>query len=332
MMTWVDGSNPEWRAKRDLYRKDATGRTDARERRFRDWDNLRYLFRGIEAYAPWVHHIYIITPGFYPKWLNTASEKITVINQDDLMPAEFVPTFNNVAIELNMHKIPGLSEHFVYFCDDMFINRPVNESDFFVDGLPCDNIGICAMQAKYENGIGLYGSDVMSFRIVARQFSKAEIVKKNWRKIYSPKNGKELIKTITTMPYRDLTGFSDPHVCYSYLKSSFEEVWSIARDDLMQSCSARFRNEFGAIHWAMRYWQICNGRVHIRSRRAVKNYEIHTLADARRAAKHFGKGPHKLICLNDVIDNEADFPAIKKTVNVAFDKVLPEKCSFEKND
>jgi excinuclease ABC subunit C len=35
-----------------------------------------------------------------------------------------------------MHKIKGLSEHFVYFNDDTFLTQPVSPDDFFQDGKP----------------------------------------------------------------------------------------------------------------------------------------------------------------------------------------------------
>ena len=54
------------------------------------------------------------------------------------MPKECLPTFNSCAIELHMHKIEGLSEHFVYFNDDIIINSHIDPDYFFRDGLPCD--------------------------------------------------------------------------------------------------------------------------------------------------------------------------------------------------
>ncbi|MQT05573.1 stealth conserved region 3 domain-containing protein, partial [Streptomyces jumonjinensis] len=42
-----------------------------------------------------------------------------------------LPTFNSHAIESQLHHIKGLSEHFLYFNDDMFLGRPVTPQDFF---------------------------------------------------------------------------------------------------------------------------------------------------------------------------------------------------------
>jgi hypothetical protein len=43
-----------------------------------------------------------------------------------------LPTFNSHAIESRLHRIEGLSEHFLYFNDDMMLGRPVLPTTFFL--------------------------------------------------------------------------------------------------------------------------------------------------------------------------------------------------------
>ena len=51
VIIWVDGNDSEWKAEKDKY--DDAPKTHANsEVRFRDWDNLRYWFRGVEKFAP----------------------------------------------------------------------------------------------------------------------------------------------------------------------------------------------------------------------------------------------------------------------------------------
>ena len=134
VLTWVDGSDPDWLAQRREYQP---GRgTDAGESRYRDWDNLQYWFRGVEKFAPWVNKIYFVTWGHVPKWLNTAHEKIQIVKHEDFMAPAYLPTFNINSIELNLHRIKGLSEHFVFFNDDMFLIDSVRPEDFFKNGFP----------------------------------------------------------------------------------------------------------------------------------------------------------------------------------------------------
>lgn len=47
---------------------------------------------------------------------------------------ETLLTFNTNAITARMHKIPGLSNKFVYFNDDMYILNPVKPTDFLKVG------------------------------------------------------------------------------------------------------------------------------------------------------------------------------------------------------
>lgn len=48
---------------------------------------------------------------------------------------ENLPTFNSLSIESLLHKIPGLSENYVYFNDDFFLVRPCEASDWFDGGM-----------------------------------------------------------------------------------------------------------------------------------------------------------------------------------------------------
>ena len=89
VLTWVDGSDPDWLAQRREYQP---GRgTDAGESRYRDWDNLQYWFRGMEKFAPWVNKIYFVTWGHVPKWLNKAHEKIQIVKHEDFMAPAYLP-------------------------------------------------------------------------------------------------------------------------------------------------------------------------------------------------------------------------------------------------
>ena len=110
---------------------------DANVKRYRDWDNLQYVFRGIKKFAPWIHKVYLITNGQLPKWFNTQNEKLVVVNHKDYIPAEYLPTFCCSPIELNLHRVSNLSEHFVYMNDDFFFLKPLKKTDFFTrNGLP----------------------------------------------------------------------------------------------------------------------------------------------------------------------------------------------------
>ncbi|MFQ7768319.1 MAG: hypothetical protein ACLRIL_08645 [Fusicatenibacter saccharivorans] len=89
--------------------------------RYRDWDILKYWFRGVEKFAPWVNQIHFVTYGHVPDWLNEKHSKLHIVKHEDFIPQEFRPTFSSHPIEWNFHRIEWLTENFVYFNDDMFL-------------------------------------------------------------------------------------------------------------------------------------------------------------------------------------------------------------------
>jgi glycosyltransferase involved in cell wall biosynthesis len=133
--TWVDGSDPVWgeaRAERlaEVSGMGATPESSGRAR-FEDRDELRHSLRSVHLFAPWVRTIHLVTAGQTPPWLDTSHPRVRIVDHREILPAEALPTFNSQAIETGLHRIPGLSEHFVYLNDDMFLARPVAPELFF---------------------------------------------------------------------------------------------------------------------------------------------------------------------------------------------------------
>jgi len=335
VITWVDGDDPQWiKKKEDVLQKISDkSRIDFRIRRFRNWHNLLYLFRGIAKYASWVNHIYLVTPNQFPDWLNTNNSRVTVINQDDSFDDKSVlPTFNNCAVELLLHKIPGLSEQFVYLNDDMFILDKTRETDFFRNNLPRITAAMSPLFPRYSSDgkITTYGIDTHKLSIVARHFRKKEILKKNWMKFFYPGNGREILKTICCLPFRGIPGFNEMHIAYSYLKSIFEKVWEAEPKALEDTLKIRFRGEFCHNHHAMRYWQMASGTFSVRNRSFSKMYDILYRGCEDNAILSIERGHTKMICINDSLAVDEDFELIKNRINAAFEKKFPDKCEFEK--
>ncbi len=135
--TWVDSYDPQWKRLRYSYSKDAKTEMESslNIERYLDREELKYSLRSLWMYAPFIGHIYIVTADQVPSWLNTGSDKISLISHRDIFPdPEMLPTFNSHAIESCLHRIKGLSEHFIYFNDDIFLNSEVTEDDFFTRG------------------------------------------------------------------------------------------------------------------------------------------------------------------------------------------------------
>lgn len=104
--------------------------TDTRQA---DHNELRYSLRSVNMFMPWVNHVYILMnpPSKIPSWMHR-SKHITIIDHNDVFSSD-TPTTNSNAIETHLHKIRGLSEHFVYFNDDFFVGRDIPYTEFFTD-------------------------------------------------------------------------------------------------------------------------------------------------------------------------------------------------------
>jgi hypothetical protein len=132
--TWVDGEEPEMQAKRARYKERGTAEILDKETnasRYTSHDELRYSLRSLAMYADFIRHIYIVTDGQKPPWLDDTASGITIVDHRDIFPTGVLPVFNSHAIETRLHHIPGLSDHCLYFNDDVFVGRRVTREHFF---------------------------------------------------------------------------------------------------------------------------------------------------------------------------------------------------------
>ncbi|HET9518379.1 MAG TPA: stealth conserved region 3 domain-containing protein, partial [Actinoplanes sp.] len=138
--TWVDGSDPQWQARKARALGDNSWLAEvnvqaANDSRFQSRDELRYSLRSLHCFAPWVRRVFIVTDDQVPAWLDTSHPRVTVVSHREVFgDTGVLPTFNSQAIESRLHRIPGLSEHFLYLNDDVFFGRPVTPELFFTPG------------------------------------------------------------------------------------------------------------------------------------------------------------------------------------------------------
>lgn len=155
--TWVDGADPQWRARMlaaRCGRSDGGEESAAAESRFTSRDELRYSLRSLEYYASWVRHIYIVTDGQVPAWLDASHARVTVVDHRDIFSDRGVlPVFNSHAIESQLHRIPGLSERYLYLNDDVFFLGPTDPELFFTgSGLAKHFPSIVPLDIGEQNG------------------------------------------------------------------------------------------------------------------------------------------------------------------------------------
>ena len=324
VVTWVDGNDPEWFKEKLKYLEHA-GQSGDTPNRFRDWCTFKYWFRGVEKFAPWVNRVYLVTCGHYPEWLNTAHPKLRLVKHTDYIPQECLPTFNSNTIEMFIHKIPDLNEHFVLFNDDIFLTAPTVPEDFFVNGVPCDEALMEALtDATPED---TFPHIVLNnAAVINKYFNKQAVLKKHFTKFFNPKYGVEgLVRNICLLPFRYFSSFKDLHVASSHTKSGFEKIWSVEPELLMKTGRSRFRSITDVNHWLVKCWRICNGEFVPRSAKLGKKFDLGVDPDAY---KQLVSGKYKVVCLNDA-QAEIDFDAEKEKLCAVFEKFLPEKSSYE---
>lgn len=321
VITWVDGNDPKWR---EAFNKLSGISGDDREERFRDMGTLKYWFRGVEKFAPWVNKIYFVTCGQKPKWLNTSCEKLVCIDHKDFIPAEFLPTFSSQAIEANLHRIKGLSEHFVYFNDDMFLTGSTDPSDFFVNGLPCDSAVIDFASPRKEP---LNLVPFVNAAAINRNFNKKEVIRKQARKLFTIKYRKYLLKNIQFIPGKWFPGFKYFHLPSSFLKETFLEVWEKEPELMRKTSEHKLRVLTDSNQWLMQNWQICSGKFAPRDIRIGYYGPIEDEERLYKTVAAIKSKKYKMVCANDV--DIKDFELLKRELKKAFESILPDRSIYE---
>lgn len=329
VIMWVDGNDPKWQQEKNKYDKKANA--DDSIVRFRDWDLLQYWFRGVEKFAPWVNKIYFVTWGHLPKWLDTSNPKLVIVNHKDYIPEKYLPTFSANTIELNLHRIKDLSENFVLLNDDVYLIDKVEEKDYFKGNTPMDTIGL-NVHCVQKSLISQYFC-VNDVGIVNEHFNFKESFNKNKKKWYSLKNGKALLRTLVLKSCPRFPGFWQHHLSSSFNKKTFEEVWEKEYDFLDQTCMHRFRETTDVNQWVMKEWQIADGNFEVRSHKFGKSFFIDRdgIKDTKdEILNYIAKQKGKMIAINDGPMSDEEFDDIVKALKETFEKILPEKSSFEK--
>ena len=324
VVPWVDGDDPAWRAERAKFRPDSG--SDNSEARYREWGLFQYWFRSIELYAPWVRKVHLVTWGHLPEWLNTEHPKLNIVNHKDYIPEEYLPTFNAIPIENNVHRIPDLAEHFILFNDDVYLSRPTVPEDFFVNGLPTDTAIL--------NNVTI--SDTFSFMpylalnclgMVNENFDKHTVLKQNWKKWFSPKYGKMALHNLYYWPGKNFAGFRSFHTCVPYQKKTFEEVWDKYPEMLDKSCRSRFRSREDVNHYIFRYWHLVKGLF----TPAKPNCAYLTIGedDAQAVQAALISPKYKVVCVNDD-PSGLNFAEEQKRFKEIFEKRFPTPSAYEK--
>ena len=203
VITYVNGLDPVWQSDYEKYTNQPV-----LEKRFRDWGTLRYLFRGIAENMPFIRKVHLVVSheSQVPEWINR--DEVHVVLHKDIIPAEYLPTFNCNPIEMHLHRIEGLDEEYLYFNDDMFPMCKCESTDFF------------------RNGRGVLG--------ISHHIFSLNMFKKICR------NSDRLARK--ALGLRPSLFFLRPqHICSPLLKSVCEELYEKVSSEIAKTSSSRTR-------------------------------------------------------------------------------------------
>ena len=325
VLTWVDGDDPAWQKERERF---APGENeDGRAQRYRDLGLLRYWFRGVERFAPWVRYVHFVTWGHLPKWLNPEAPKIRIVRHCDYMPHEALPTFSSHALEVNLHRIPGLSERFVYFNDDVFLLGPVKKTDFFVNGKPKEVMAFQPARALADSPA--YSQMMLNVALlIGKYFNKGDSIRRHWFKFFHPGfPAKLLVMSLFNLPFPEYTGFFNAHGPAPLMKKTFKEIWELEGDYLSKMSRNRFRNGGDVCQFIFREWEKQKGNfAPCNHQRLFQYLSLDKMGE--RELRLITKRKKRIVCVNDTADDAA-FEKARIELAHAFEAALPGKSSYE---
>lgn len=334
VMPWVDGGDPQWSGLKRRYEElesrvsrdaDANGSC-----RYRDTGLLKYWFRSVERFAPWVDRVFFVTCGQKPQWLDESNPKLRLVSHSDYIPEDCLPTFHSNTIELNLHRIKDLSEHFVLFNDDVFMLRPLDPDFFFRDGLPvipCD-LGVPNwLGCSNVSRIAINNAGVLKLGLDVNR-----LVRRNMRKFVDVRAlgfVRAVKNAVSFYVNRIVIPGTFGHLSHPHLKSTFEEIWRAQPHVLERTSRSRFRSDDSVNHWLASAWNMVSGRfcpVNEKRNGAFVDLAEESLP---RICDIVRNQRFPQICLSDKGD-EDKMDRCFAAIAVEMDRLLPEKSSFEK--
>lgn len=289
IITYVDGLDPLWQKDYEAYFK-----TPALTKRFRDWGTLKYLLRGIEKHMKFVENVYLLVSrdSQVPQWADTG--RLKIVRHTDIMPQDKLPTFNSCMIEMFLHRIPGLSEEYLYFNDDMFPISGCSREDFFPQG-----------------------KGAISFE----------------RHLFAGSSYKECSRDSHSLALRALgrkparTYLRPQHTVSPMLRSCCEELYAKEEQAILDSCT-RVRSKGNFNQYAFLDYMYYSGKAV--SRRQSSRYCSIAVTPFRKITESIIRPSSKIICINDVRLSDDKYAKYRQLLLEAFEKAFPEKSAFEK--
>ncbi len=304
--TWVDGNDPHWQRRRSAFGDGGYHTEAANAARYISRDELRYSLRALEQNAPWVRHVYLVTDRQRPAWLNDRHPRITVVDHSEIFddPAA-LPTFNSHAIESRLHHIKGLSEHFLYFNDDMFLGRPVTPQDFFLSNGMTRTFLSPSQVPRWELTLGDRPVDAAG---------------KNNRRLLLENFGTAIVQKIR-------------HVPYALRRSVLLEIEHEFAHAHWQTSHSRFRSatDISIPSSLYHYYAYFTGRA-VPSDISFAYLDLARPEIQRRLGILLARRDRQAFCINDTLSDGADIERQTKMLSRFLESYYPVPSPFERKE
>ncbi|MGW2115092.1 stealth family protein [Streptomyces zhihengii] len=302
--TWVDGADPAWLRRRAEFSGEGYHAEAANAARYLSRDELRYSLRSLHMYAPWVRTVYLVTDDQTPSWLNTEVPGLKVVSHKDVFRSSGgLPTFNSHAIESQLHHIEGLSEHFLYFNDDVMLGNEVTPGDFFL-----------------SNGLTKFFPSPALVPLGEKTAGDPPVAAagKNNRRLIEERYGKVLVQKMKHMPHplrRSVLTEIETEFEFEYRATEGSRFRSI--DDISIASSL---HHYYAYH----------------TQRALPSALPYTYLDLThpwteaRLGRLLANRDKTVFCVNDTVSTEQDVTGQKDLITPFLEAYFPVRSPFEK--
>lgn len=305
VITFVDYNCIEWQkayfnAKKTIHDPLIHTIDSATKTRFVNHGELKFLLRSIALYMPWIRNIYIVVDDFLiiPDWITG----IIIVRHTELFKdnQSCLPTFNSQAIETVIHRIPGISEPFIYFNDDMFVGRPIELNDLIQDS----KIAVLLSNSRSKTGIPSVSD--LGFRCA-------------WKNV----------NRLLDKQFENIIRYKLDHAPYIISPKIMEILWTTYKDDMEKTIQSRFRSIYDinvapALH---PYHALHINKAFVQDELIVKIiylYLENKLDTVMKLNEMYIDLPH-FFCLEDEDGRSDSDNAIKEFL----EKIFPEKCKYE---
>lgn len=305
--TWVDYDDPEFQRTLVHFRGGKVNRNTMSSARFKSHDELRYSLRSIELYAPWYNRIYIVTNGQVPNWL-AEHPRVSIITHEQILDRKYLPTFNSHVIGSALHNIPGLSEHYIYFNDDVMLLRPVDRSEAFSDG---------GLNYAFIGRVLLGNGSPLPHE------TATEWGGKNARELISGKWGYSFSRRFGHMYHTQRKSVAmecERHFSEAYHKCRQNRFRAMS--DIL--CCSFLNHYVGYISGKTLFTNNRGHFVRVRTSEAVQKY-------SQIMGRKHSPGGRSVVCLNDYMPNDGGAPDYQEKLAEFLEAYYPVPSEFETN-